>query len=343
MKKIFLPLTSLIIVLTLLSSCARQLIGVAKANTPVSNFETLWKDFDLHYGAFIVKKIDWQASYIKYRPMISETMNEQSLYTVLVKMLDTLNDDHIYLRPTKKTGLPWYSGGILGRVAVEDFKKEVAQSYLVQKTKYNNALEYGLFPNNIGYINIIDVGLDINIYSKAMDTILTNLKDSKGIIIELRENGGGEDRVAQYIANRFASSRHLSFSSSLRRGPKHSDFNSPINFYTEPAGNFQYTKPVIMLTNLNVFSSGETFVLAMLQNTNVRSVGDVTGGALSDAINRELPNGWAYRMPLADVRDANGKNLEGIGIMPTYVIKNTKEDIGQGKDKALEKALSLLQ
>ncbi len=341
MKKIII-IPVCILIMSALSSCTKQLLGIPKTNTQTQNFEALWKDFDQHYGIFVAKHIDWQAQFTKYRSMVSDTMSDRSLYTVMTKMLDTLNDDHVYLRPTKQTGLPWYSGGILGRVAVEDFNKEVAQAYLTQKTVYNPTLEYGLFPGNIGYINIIDFGENFSVYPRAMDTILSKLKDTKGIIIELRENGGGEDRVAQYIANRFASSRSFSFSSSVRNGPKHTDFAPPVNFYTEPAGTFQYTKPVIMMTNLNVFSTGETFILAMMQNNNVKTAGDITGGAFSDAVQRDLPNGWSYRLSIADVRDAKGVNLEGIGIAPNYLIKNTKSELAQKKDKALEKALQLL-
>ena len=325
------------------AGCSKQLTGTPKANSPVQNFETLWKDFDEHYGIFIPKKIDWQAQYNKYRPLVSDTMSNRSLFSVLTRMLDTLNDDHVYLRPVKQTGLPWYSGGILGRTTVEDFDKKVAQSYLSRKTIYSPAIEYGTFPGNTGYINIIDFGENFNKYLAAMDEILSKLKDTRGIVIELRENGGGEDRVAQYIANRFASARHFSFSSSLRSGPKHTDFTAPVNFYTEPAGSFQYTKPVVMLTNLNVFSTGETFILAMKQNAQVQTVGDITGGAFSDAVTRDLPNGWSYRLSIADVRDAQGVNWEGTGIAPTWLVKNTKAELAQGKDKAMEKALQLLR
>lgn len=342
MKKIIVIPLLLLLVISGLVSCSKQLLGTSKPNKQTQNFEALWKDFDQHYGIFVAKHIDWQAQYAKYRPMVSDSMSDRSLFTVITKMLDTLNDDHIYLRPTKNTGLPWYSGGILGRVTVDDFNKQVSQAYLSQKSVYNAALEYGTFPGNIGYINIIDFGENFNVYPKAMDTILARLKDTKGIIIELRDNGGGEDRVAQYIANRFATSRNLSFSSRVRNGPKHTHFAAPINFFTEPTGNYQYTKPVIMLTNLNVFSTGETFVLAMMQNNNVKRVGDITGGALSDAVQRDMPNGWSYRLSIADVRDSKGINLDGIGIAPEYLIKNTKDELALKKDKALEKALQLI-
>jgi hypothetical protein len=325
------------------SSCSKQFVGEGIASSPVKNFETLWQDFDQHYGAFGQKGIDWKAQYTKYRPAIADNMSDKALLDTMAHMLDVLNDNHIYIRPLASTGLPWYAGGILGRTVVEDFDRTVAQAYLSGKTTYNRALEYGFFTGNIGYINLKSFDENISTYHKAMDIILDKLKDTKGIVIELRENDGGEDRVAQYIANRFATERHLSFSSSLRNGPGYNDFADPILFYTQPEGGFQYTKPVVLLTNLNTFSSGETFVLAMLQNSNVKIVGRTTGGALSDAWTRELPNGWMYRLPIADVRDATGKNLEGIGINPHFRIENTKDELKAGYDRALEKALDLLK
>ena len=338
-KQLFLAFTFVAV----LGSCSKTLIGTEKSNTATSNFNVLWQDFDEHYAAFIPKKVDWQAQYLKHRMQVTDTMSNVSLYAVLTGLLDVLDDNHIYLRPLKETGLPWYSGGILGRTKVEDYDRRVAETYLKEKIVYNKALEYGFIEGNIGYINLRNEEEDISVYYKAMDVILEKLKNTKGIIIELRENDGGEDRVSQYIANRFATQKHLSFSSRLKNGPGHADFAAPLDFFTEPEGSFQYTRPVIILTNLNVFSSGETFVLAMLQNSNVEMVGGITGGALSDAVERELPNGWAYRLPIADVRDAHGKNLEGVGITPHVTVTNTREDLQSGRDKVMEKAIQLLK
>ena len=98
-----------------------------------------------------------------------------------------------------------------------------------------------------------------------------------------------------------------------------------------------------MLTNLSSYSSAETLVLAMLQNKTVTHVGDVTGGAFSDAIPRDLPNGWSVRVPIADVRDATGRNLEGIGIVPKVLVKNKPDELKAGHDRALETAVEMLR
>ncbi|QMU28642.1 S41 family peptidase [Adhaeribacter radiodurans] len=335
---------SLLIFLTFftLTSCEKVFLGPQAPNNPEENFEKLWQEFDRLYGSFEVKKIDWKAAYNQYRPQVKTSTTEAALYSIMVSMLTPLNDNHIFLRPLRSSGLPPYSGGILGRKTFEDFDKSVAEKYLIQRKTYGDAIVYGKLSATIGYINLLHFENNYLFYVKAIDKILDELRDSKGIVIEMRENGGGEDRVSQHIANRFASEKHLAFTSRLRNGPQHSDFGPTLKFYTQPEGNYQFTKPVVVLTRRATFSSGETFVLTMKQNQNVTIVGDSTGGAIPDAMRRELPNGWVFRVPIADVHGPNGESYEGIGIAPDILIKNKKSELTAGKDAALEKAIDLI-
>ena len=334
MKK---QLTSILIlsVAALFAACSNRLIGPETPNNPVANFDYLWGEYDRMYGAFEPKKLDWNALYRTYRPQVNEQTTDAELYRVMTALLNHLDDNHVYLRPTADTKLPWYDGGILGRTKVTDYDGSVVKRYLTDSRNFTNEFVCGKLTPNVGYI--LQKGFENNYaaYGKTMDSVLTYLKDTKGLIIDLRDNGGGEDRVAQYIANRFATERHLSFTSRLRNGPRHTNFGPELRFYTEPAGTFQYTKPVIVLTNLSSYSSAETFVLAMLQNKTVTQVGDLTGGAFSDALPRDLPNGWSVRVPIVDVRDATGRNLEGIGIVPKVVVKNKPDELKAGHDRAL--------
>lgn len=335
--------TCLLFVATFIfSACEKSFIDPQTPNTPETNFDALWQEYDRLYGQFKVKQVDWNALYKQYRPRVNAGTTDRELLTVMGEMLDHLNDNHIYVRPTLDTGLPYYNGGLLGRRKFEDFSTKVVDKYLLEKKKYGNDIEYGWLPGNIGYLSLLGFSNDFNYYPEAMDMVLGELKEAKGIVIELRNNGGGEDRVAQYIVNRFATCKHLSFTSRLRSGPNHRDFGPEIRFYTEPAGSFQYTRPVVVLTRRQTYSSGETFVLGMKQVPHAMMVGDSTGGAFSDAIRRELPNGWLYRVPIADVRDAEGKSHEGVGLAPSVLVQNKKEEIEAGKDRALEKAIEIL-
>ncbi|WP_338874038.1 S41 family peptidase [Spirosoma sp. SC4-14] len=328
---------------TLFAACSNRFIGPEMPNNPVTNFDHLWGEYDRLYGAFEPKKLDWDALYKTYRPQVNEQTTDADLYRVMTALLDNLDDNHVYLRPTANTGLPWYDGGVLGRTRERTYDGAVVKRYLTESRTFTNEFSTGKLPGNVGYILLKGFENNIATYGKTMDSVLTYFRDTKGLIIDLRDNGGGEDRVAQYIANRFATERHLSFTSRLRNGPQHTDFGPELRFYTEPAGSFQYTKPVVVLTNLSSYSSAETFMLAMLQNKTVTQVGDVTGGAFSDAVPRDLPNGWSFRVPIADVRDATGRNLEGIGIVPKVLVKNKPEELKAGHDRALETAIELLR
>lgn len=324
-------------------SCKEELIGPATPNTPEANFEALWQEYDRLYGLFVVKQIDWDKLYRTYRPRVTSQTTDEELYQVMTELLDHLDDNHIYLRPPKETGLPLYDGGILGREPQEDYQAEVTLQYLQKVKRQGKAFTYGWLTTDIGYLHIHDFdSYNYNAYPAVLDKILGELRNAKALVVDVRDNYGGEDRVAQYIANRFASRRSLAFTSRLRNGSSHTDFGPAIEFYTEPKGAFQYTKPVVLLTRRLTFSAGETFVLAMRQNTNVTVAGDTTGGALSDAVKRELPNGWLYRVSIADVRALDGRNYEGIGLAPDVLIKNRKEDLAAGKDLVLEKAVQLL-
>ncbi|HEX8530126.1 MAG TPA: S41 family peptidase [Cytophagales bacterium] len=332
----------LLLLLAPLNACRDALVGPAAPNTPERNFEALWHEFDRLYGTFETKKVDWNALYAQYRPRVNAATTDRELLTVMGQLLDHLDDNHIYVRPMRSTGLPYYEGGILGRRKFEDFDAKVADAYVTGKQTYGADLAYGWLTPKVAYLKIKGFADNYNQYPPAMDKVLGELAAAAGMVVDLRDNGGGEDRVAQYIANRFASGRSLSFTSRLRNGPGHDDFGPVLAFYTRPEGPFQYTKPVVVLTRRATFSAGETFVLAMKRNPNVVTVGDSTGGAFSDAVKRELPNGWIYRVPIADVRAADGKNYESIGLAPDVLVQNTKEELRAGRDKALEKASELL-
>jgi C-terminal processing protease CtpA/Prc len=75
---------------------------------------------------------------------------------------------------------------------------------------------------------------------------------------------------------------------------------------------------------------------------NVTIVGDTTMGIFSDTHVEKLPNGWEYRLSMMKTTNHDGVWLEGKGIDPDVFVKNTDEDIKQGVDRVLEKAIDLV-
>jgi C-terminal processing protease CtpA/Prc len=75
----------------------------------------------------------------------------------------------------------------------------------------------------------------------------------------------------------------------------------------------------------------------------VKRVGENTQGVFSDVLNRKLPNGFAFGLPNEVFFTADGQVFEGPGIPPhVHVPVFSTEDLKNGRDPALEKAIEIL-
>jgi carboxyl-terminal processing protease len=332
----------------IMASCEEELIGPEKANTPTNNFELFWKTFDEHYGMFEVKNIDWKAIHDQFKPIINDQMTDEELYKVLSDMIILLNDNHLNLYPTNGV-LPAFPGGVLsyrnGQLEIlkvqEDYDLEVARTYTSSYTQLTENIGFGNLANNLAYVNI--KGTDgMKEVEKQMEKVLTEIADANGVIIDIRGFYGGYDPASQYLAGCFASSEKLYMTTKKRNGPAHSAFTAPIEWYVIPKSGNTYTKPVMVLTSRFTQSAGETFGLALEQFDHVTSIGDTTAGSFSDNPNFELYNGWLFSVSVGDYRAPGGISYEGIGMPPDVYSKTTQEDLLNGKDVTLEKAIQHL-
>ncbi len=334
----------LLAIISLLASCDKMLLVEEEINNPVNNFDNVWENFDQYYGGFIVKNINWDSLYQVYHPMIDDNSTEEELFNALSGLLGELNDSHVFLK-TLDPSLGTFVSGIRGELQVStDFKQSTVEGYyLIESTKLNDNLWYGKLSNNIGYILLTSFTEEIETYERDLETAIINLQNTNGLVIDIRNNKGGFDPQAMYVAGHFATEKKVAFSFKLRNGIAHNDFTDPIEVSFQPEGEIQYSKDIVVLTNRFTISAGEAFTLAISTLDNVTLVGDTTTGAFSDAIRRDMPNGWMYRMSVGEWRDHNGVCWEGIGFPPDVVIQNNPADVTNGYDEALEKAIELLK
>jgi len=329
----------------LFTSCQKALLGPVVSNTPVNNFEEMWKGYDAWYGGFEVRNINWDSIYKNLRPGVSNNMTNQQLYDVLAQMIKPFNDIHVFLQPTSDD-LPRYESSVFFRnnKVHHDFSiKVIKENYLPGLTTVDDNLHYGILDGKIGYVHFAVRGLRLSFYKQKMPDIMEVLKNTKAMIVDIRNHAGGDDEVSRYVAGLFAKNPALFMTTRKRKGPGRNDFTAPDKWYVEKQGDFQYTNPVILLTTRWTASAGETFTWAMNTQPEVTQMGDTTAGGFTDVISRELPNGWLYFVGVGDYRDAAGKSEEGIGVAPGIYTINLKSDIDAGKDKVLEQAIDILK
>jgi len=336
-------ITLLSIALFTFSSCQKTFLEPSLPNNAVSNFEEFWKGYDEWYGLFTVKGIDWQVMYDEYRPMITDQTTDDQLKDIFHAMIDPLNDNHVFVITTSNE--PRIESGIFDTLKVQtDFSLQVVEENYVHDFKhYGAAIDYGTLEGNIGYIHLGDFIPSQKFYREAMDQVFAELQNTRGLVIDIRDNPGGNDATAQYVAGRFADEKKLYMVTKKKNGPAQDDFTDNFEWYVEPSSDSRYQNPLVLLTSRWTESAGETFTLAMQQLSNVTQLGDYTSGAFSDNISRELPNGWFYFISIGDYRTADGQSLEGVGVKPDVLLVNTKEETLNGIDKELSKALEILQ
>lgn len=326
----------LIFCLGLLSSCIREEEFV---NNPQGNFEQLWKIIDEQYCFLDYKQIDWDEIHTRYQKLITPNMGSEGLFEVLSEMLYELQDGHVNLASAHNVSYydAWYQD------YPRNFRADLLEdSYLGRaSTDYRTAagLKYKILKDNIGYIRYESFADPVG--NGNLDEVLSYLSVCNGLIIDVRDNGGGNATNSTRIASRFTNEKILTGYISHKTGTGHNDFSKPYAIYLEPANGVRWQKKVVVLTNRRSFSATNDFVNHMRCLPNVTTIGDKTGGGSGMPFTSELPNGWSVRFSASPHFDAEMNHIE-FGIEPDIKADMLQEDELRGKDTLIEMARKLL-
>ena len=335
MKKIFLPLLY-VISFVCLSSCIDE---DEQPDTPAGNFEALWQIIDEHYCFFDYKQheygLDWQAVYNKYKVRVNDHMTEVQLFEVLCDMLAELRDGHVNLSSSYDYGRYW----TWQEAYPKNFSDSLERKYLGTDYKISSGMSYRVLDDNIGYIRYESFQDPIG--EGNLDDVLSYFALCRGIIVDIRNNGGGDLTNAERLAARFVKEKTLVGYMQHKTGKGHNDFSSLEPQYLEPSSNLRWHKPVCVLTNRSVFSAANEFAVMMRALPNVKLVGDHTGGGSGMPMSSSLPNGWLIRFSACPMYDKDKQQTE-FGIAPDLNVSLTDEDTRRGIDTIIEAARKII-
>lgn len=309
-------------------------------NDPHGNFQALWTIIDEHYCFFAEKEIDWNEIHDRYSRKVAPEMTSEELFRVCADMVNELRDGHTNLSAPFNTSYyrAWWS----------DYPQNF-DLRLIQEHYFNfnyssiGSLMYGVLPQNVGYIYYPSFSSGIG--AGNLDWVLRLLATCDGLIIDIRDNGGGSMTNVEKLFCRFITERTLVGYISHKSGPGHNDFSEPFPYYYEPAakGHVMWGKPVVVLTNRSTFSAANNFASIMKLLPMVSIVGSRTGGGSGMPYSSELPNGWGIRMSACSVLDALGQTTES-GIDPSdgCEVNLDPQQALLGHDTMLDFAVGLL-
>lgn len=334
MKRIFLYILPLL----LAASCITEDIH---ENSPQGNFEALWNIIDTKYCFLDYKNkeygLDWNEVYRQYSNRLTDDMTNKELFQVLSEMLEELRDGHVNLVASHETSQyrEWYDA------YPTNFVDTIQRIYLGKDYKSVAGIRYQILEDNIGYIYYGSFSSSIG--EGNLDEVLNELSICDGLILDVRNNGGGLLTLSDRIAARFTNEKILTGYLCYKKGPGHNDFSSPEPVYVEPATDrVRWQKPVAILTNRRSYSSTNDFVGKMKQMPQAIIIGDKTGGGSGLPFSSELPNGWSVRFSASPMYDPDMQHLE-FGIEPDIKVNMTSEDMQKGIDTIIETARKQLK
>ena len=203
--------------------------------------------------------------------------------------------------------------------------------------------EYGILSGNIGYFYLSGFPSKYNL-TQYIDIVLEYLKNTKGLIIDVRQNPGGEAYNVYALISRFITEPleppKLYYLGELQDSP-------PI----QPRGYFTYSNNVVVIINGVSMSAGELAPEIIKQLPNAIAIGDTTSGAAgaslsgSEATNKKyiLPSGITVSIPTGYFERYDGEHIEWNGVSPDILVTQTEDDINNGRDKQLEYAINMLK
>jgi len=195
------------------------------------------------------------------------------------------------------------------------------------------SVSYKELENNIAYIAINQFSDDTlkEFYQASLDALLT---DSKGLILDLRFNGGGYLQIAQNLISYFIGPEKVA----LQVLDANNNANSKV---TNSKAIFK-DLPLVILVNQGSASASEIVAGSLQDYQKAILVGNQTYGKGTIQQLLEFSNGSSLKLTIAKWLTANGRDIDEIGLTPDFEISITETDILNNLDSQLEKAKEII-
>ena len=257
----------------------------------------------------------------------------------------------------RDSSTPWARArGAVRKIVAGDVDTKVTMTFLrmdgseitatMKRRKFRTPPEFTqrVLPSGFGYIRFSNfIG---NLQSGILQAI-DSMKDGPGMIVDLRNNGGGSGDMASTLVTKFLSTKTTVGRMLTRSGkPVTIAFFPVMKLAPEFNGDkaSAYTKPMVILTNEGSASASEIFAGALQDLNRATVIGQRSCGCLLGYLGyADLPGGGQLAYSELGFVSTKGRRIEGVGVLPDVEIKPAREDILFNRDRVLEAAENFLQ
>lgn len=214
--------------------------------------------------------------------------------------------------------------------------------------QYPKPNHFSILKGNIAYFRTNTFSSDeaVVLFEKS----LPQIKASKGLIIDIRGNGGGSSDIGYRILKHLSNTPIVSSAFSSRvnkplsraRGSTWISWSN-ISAYAENSSHTEpFDKPVAVLASAQTFSAAEDFLIAYRGLNRGIIIGEVTAGSSGQPLAFPLPAGGMARICVKRDKYPNGRDWVGVGIEPDIYVQPKIIDVQNGFDPVLAAAVDII-
>ena len=294
--------------------------------SPELNFDAFWQIFNQHYAHFQTRQVDWNRQYQRYRPKVTSSTTDDELLAILNQMVAPLKDGHVVISPTgdlpaSAKYAPFHqefptkeSQTQFHQVSLDNLRKQGFGPL----TKFNSEpYQIGGYcrSKDIGYLQLNGFGgMPLEAFEKQLDEMVNEFADVKGLIIDIRINGGGSPVYLNALVGRLTQVRRLVGFGRTRVSKPSKEYTPWGAYYVSPHGEKQLIKPTVLLTSGSTISAGDHCALYLKEFPYVKLLGEKTNGIFSPMFGKKLPNGWELSLSNGQTVSPKRINYEGVGV-----------------------------
>jgi carboxyl-terminal processing protease len=215
-------------------------------------------------------------------------------------------------------------------------RKGVEEPFEVPVTRANiivPSVESKMMENDIAYVRLLVFGDDTTKdLREALKELMKN--NPKGLILDLRYNGGGYRDTAIEVGSEFIKDGVIMYQ----------EFGDGKRDTYESNGKGLATDiPMVVLINEGSASASEIVGGAIQDRERGQLIGTQSYGKGTVQVYTPLINDQgAVRITVARWLTPSGGTVAGVGLTPDVVVEITDDDVNQGRDPQLDKAIELL-
>lgn len=172
---------------------------------------------------------------------------------------------------------------------------------------------------------------------------LERFKDVPAMILDLRDNGGGDGEMGLRFAGNFFA-REITVANLVTRTGKPPIPEMPMILHTGGKTKPVYSRPLAVLINEGTASTSELIAAAMQEQNRATIFGTRSCGCVLAFLDyKKLKSGGFLTMSEFGFVTAKKRTLEGNGVTPDKIVPPTVKDVADGRDAAIEQAERFLR